>query len=152
MHNRKSRGQAGLETMAIFAAVLILLLAVLLVLPSTARSGEVLRQMQTAQQSVLLAAATADEVYLAGEGASKTIAVELPDSWESSRSFIGTNNASANWQDRRLLSIYVRQSGDAIASSRAPLCGSWPATPGKFKINVTYNSTEPVHVMINANC
>ena len=150
MSNRKA--QAGLETMAIFAAVLILLLAVLLVLPSTARSGEVLRQMQTAQQSVQAVAATANEVYLAGEGASKTIWIELPDSWEPSRSFIGNNSADLNWSDRRVASIYVLQSGDMIAASRALMCGRWPASAGKFRINVTYNSTDPVHVMVNGNC
>ena len=145
------RGQANIETMAIFAAVLVMIMAVLMVLPSSAQSGEVLRQEQMAKQTVQMAASAADEVYLAGEGASKTVWVEIPGIWDANRSFIGNKTAGMSWSDRKLISLYVRTTGDIFGVSRAPLCGSWPATSGKFLVNVTYNSTNPAHVMINSN-
>ena len=147
-----AKGQAGLETMAIFAAVLVMIMAVLLVLPSGIQSGEVLRQEQMAKYTVQSAASASDEVYLAGEGSSQAIWIEIPDIWLASRSFIGNRSAGMKWSDRKLISIYVQSTGDIFGVSRAPVCGAWPVQSGKFLVNVTYNATSPAHVMINANC
>ncbi len=151
VRTRRFAGQAGVETLAVFAAVMVALMVVLMVLPSTAQSGEVLRQEQMAKFTVQKAASTADEVYLTGEGSSRAIWVEIPDNWEPNRSFIGNQSAGMSWSDQKFVSIYVLSTGDIFGVSRAPLCGAWPTKSGKYMVNVTYNATIPAHVMINSN-
>lgn len=149
---RGFRAQAGLEAMLIFAAVLLMLLVVGLVLPSTAASGEHLRQLQLARQSVQAVASAADDVFLAGEGASKTIWVELPGGYEFAHSFIGNKSGVADWKNRKLADIHLPPSGDIFAVSRAPMCGNWPNASGRYRINLTYNATTPAHVAVNGIC
>jgi hypothetical protein len=146
------RGQANLETIILFAAVLIMILVIGLALPSTTIGGENLRQMQIARQSVQEVASAADEVFLGGEGASKTIWVELPAGYENASSFIGNQSAAVAWKDRKLADIHMLQAGDIFAVSRAPMCGKWPGKYGKYQVNVTYNATTLPHVTVNAKC
>ncbi len=146
------RAQANLETVAIFAAVVLMVVAVAVSLPSQALSGEMLRQKSGAQSTVDLLTSTADEVYLSGDGASRQIWVDMPDSYSFPDSFIGNHTGSETWSQRKVVSIYLNGLGDVISSSHAPLCGAWPAMAGKWRINVTYNSSEPPHVMVNGNC
>ena len=148
----QSRGQASLESMAILAAVMVMILAVMVVLPSSVRSGEVLRQEQMAKYTVQAAASAADEVYLSGEGSSRAIWVEIPDIWDAGRSFIGNRSTVMSWPDQKLISIYVQSTGDIFGVSRAPVCGIWPAQSGRYRVNVTYNNTGTAHVTINAKC
>jgi type II secretory pathway pseudopilin PulG len=138
--------------MAFFAALLVLTLMLLFALPSKASSAEVLRQIQAAQATVSSIAQAADEVYLAGEGSLKTIWIEIPDGWQPEKSFIGNNSDGIDWPNRKILSLYIPNAGDIIAISHSPLCGKWPALAGKYQINITYNSTNPAHVMVNSNC
>ncbi|VVB56996.1 Uncharacterised protein [uncultured archaeon] len=151
--DKRCRGQAGLETIAIFAGILVVLMVILLVLPNSIQSGEVLRQEQTAKRTVQAAATAADNVYLSGEGASQTVWLEIPDIWDPARSFIGNQTNTTGWSDRKLISIYVRSTGDVFGVSRAPVCGAWPAKSGKYMVNFTYNGTAnrtvPAHVMVN---
>ena len=146
------RAQANIETVAIFAAVALMVVAVAVSLPSQAQSGEMVRQKSNAQSTVDLLTSTADEIYLTGDGASRQIWADMPDSYSPSDSFIGNDNASANWSQRKVVSIYLNGLGDVISTSHAPLCGNWPGVAGKWRINVTYNSSNPPHVMVNSNC
>lgn len=146
------RAQASLETVAIFAVVAIIVIAVAVSLPGEAQSGEMLRQKSGAQSTVDLLTRTADEIYLTGEGASRQIWVDVPDSYSFSDSFIGNKTGSESWSQRKLVSLRLTGVGDVISASHAPLCGRWPAVAGKWRVNVTYNSSEPPHVMVNGNC
>ena len=147
-----SRGQASLETMLLFAAVLIMVLVIGLVLPSTVSGGENIRQMLLARQSVQEVASAANEVFLAGEGASKTIWIELPSGFDNTTSFVGNQSSGTTWKNRKLVDINMLSVGDIFAVSRAPMCGQWPAVYGKYRVNVTYNGTTVPHVSVNANC
>jgi hypothetical protein len=147
-----TRAQASLETVAIFAAVVILVIAVAVSLPGEAQSGEMLRQKSGAQSTVDLLTRTADEIYLTGEGASRQIWLDVPDSYSFADSFIGNKTGSESWSRRKLVSLYLNGVGDVIAASHAPLCGTWPAVAGKWRVSVTYNDSEPPHVMVNGNC
>ena len=144
--------QANLETVAIFAAVALMVIAVAVSLPTQAQSGEMLRQKSGAQSTVDLLTGTADEVYLTGDGATRQIWVDVPDSYSFPDSFIGNHTGTESWSQRKVVSLYLNGVGDVISSSHAPLCGIWPATAGKWRVNVTYNSSEPPHVMVNTNC
>ena len=144
--------QATLETVAIFAAVVLMVVAVAVSLPSQALSGEMLRQKSGAQSTVDLLTGTADEIYLTGDGATRQIWADVPDSYSFSDSFIGNHTGSLSWSQRKVVSIYLNGVGDVISSSHAPLCGTWPAVAGKWRVNVTYNNSEPPHVMVNGNC
>ena len=147
-----ARGQANLETMAIFAAVIIMVLVIAIALPAQASSGEMVRQQSAAKTSVTLLTTTADEVYLAGEGSSRRIWVDMPASFSYADSFIGSHTGSESWSQRKAVSIYLEGVGDVISSGHAPLCGNWPATSGRWQINVVYNDSDPPHVMVNGNC
>ena len=138
--------------MLLFAAILIMILAIAAVLPATASEGENLRQMLIARQSVQDVASAADEVFLSGEGASKTIWVELPSGFENTSSFIGNRTSSTAWKDRKLADINMLSVGDIFAVSRAPMCGNWPTVSGRYLVNVTYNATTLPHVSVNAKC
>lgn len=146
------RAQANLETVAIFAAVAIMVVAVAVSLPGEAQSGEVLRQKSGAQSTTDLLTRTADEIYLTGEGASRQIWLEVPESYSFADSFIGNHTGSESWSQRKVVSLYINGVGDVISASHAPLCGTWPAAAGKWRVSVTYNDTEPPHIMVNGNC
>lgn len=146
------QGQASLEVMMLFAAVLVMILAVGVALPSTTTGSENLRQLLMARQAVGEVASAADEVFLAGEGASKTIWIEVPGGFDNLTSFIGNRSISTAWKDKKLVDINLLASGDVFAVSRAPMCGRWPGSYGKYRINVTYNATTTPHVSINAKC
>ena len=138
--------------MAIFAAVIVLVLVIAIALPAEANSSEMLRQQSAAQTSVTLLTATADEVYLVGDGAVRKITVDIPDSFEYSKSFIGNPSGAVDWSMRKAVSLYLNGVGDVISTSHAPMCGTWPSTSGSWQINVIYNDTDPPHVMVNGNC
>jgi len=148
----QKRGQASLEVMILFAAVLVMMLAVGVALPATTSSSENLRQVLMARQAVQEVVLAADEVFLVGEGASKTIWVEIPSGFDNRTSFIGNRTLDTEWKDRKLADLNMLSGGDIFAVSRAPMCGNWPEKYGKYRINVTYNATTVPHVTVNAKC
>ena len=129
-----------------------MVIAVAVSLPGEAQSGEMLRQKSEAQSTVDLLTGTADEIYLTGEGATRQIWLDVPDSYSFSDSFIGNRTGSESWSQRKVVSLYLAGVGDVISASHAPLCGTWPSAAGKWQVSVTYNDSEPPHVMVNGNC
>ncbi len=146
------RAQSTIEMVVIFGGMLFVMLAVLVAIPAQAAAVQSLRAHQTAADTVALVAQTANDVYLAGEGASRTIWVELPDGFDSGRSFIGAQVGITDWGSRKLADIYTLQTGDVFETSRAPICGSWPAMAGRYRVTVAYNGTAPAHVTVNGAC
>jgi hypothetical protein len=145
-------GQSTIEMVVIFAGMLFVMVAILAVIPGQTTSVESVRAHQTAQDTVDGVAQAANDVYLAGEGAQRTVWVELPDSYDATRSFIGAQTGVTDWGKRKVVDIYAMQTGDVFALSRAPICGTWPDAIGRYQVVLTYNSTAPAHVMVNASC
>ncbi|MDE1797899.1 MAG: hypothetical protein KGH63_00650 [Candidatus Micrarchaeota archaeon] len=145
-------GQGTIEVVIIFAAMLLVLLVILQAIPGETTSLESVRQQQTAAGTVHLVVTTANDVYLAGDGAQRTIWVDLPDGYSASGSFIGSAGTVTNWGSSKVVDLRLMQTGDVFEISRAPICGSWPAAAGRYQVVVAYNGTAPAHVTVNASC
>ena len=148
----QKKGQASIEAIIILAAVVFLLAVIASSLPSSLSSSQKLKDRQLAEQSVQDIARAADEVYLAGDGASRKVWVEIVGSADFSLSFIGSRSALDPWASRKFVSIYLSNSGDVFAISRAPMCGKWPSAIGRYQLVVAYNSSSTPHVAINDSC
>ncbi|MFH0927450.1 MAG: hypothetical protein V1822_02620, partial [Candidatus Micrarchaeota archaeon] len=150
------KGQSTLELLILFSGGLLALMVVAAVLPSFAAGNASLYGGQLARDSTSYIARVSDEVYLQGEGAQKSIWINVPEtasvSGDSPRSFIGSNDAGADWSDRKMVDLYLANEGDIFAISRAPLCGQWPAAAGRYLINIQYSTNGDAHVAINEDC
>lgn len=143
------KAQSSLEMLAIFAGIMMVLLVVAAALPNQAAGSQVLRERQMARDTVQTVAQTANDVYLAGDGAVRTMWIEIPEGMNASASFIGAPASEGNWSKRKLVNINLDVSGDTFYVSRAPVCGTWPASAGRMQVNITYNSSGTAHVMVN---
>ena len=146
------KAQGSLELLLLFAGALIALAVVASVLPTEAIGSQAIREREIAKSSTTIVVNAADEVYLAGDGASQYVWVDVPQSANFGSSFIGAPDYELNWSKRKTADINVLSEGDVTASSHAPMCGKWPSAPGRFRIRVAYNSTGTAHVEINDNC
>ncbi|MFA5108122.1 MAG: class III signal peptide-containing protein [Candidatus Micrarchaeia archaeon] len=146
------KAQGSLELLLLFAGALIALSVVVAVLPSEAIGSQAIREKEIAKSSASIVANAADEVYLAGDGASQYVWVDMPESTNFNGSFIGAPSYELNWSKRKTTNINVLSEGDMSAGSHAPICGKWPSTPGRHRIKVAYNATGTAHVAINDNC
>jgi len=147
-----ARAQTTVELLVIFGAAVLVLSVLAAVLPSNAISSQAARDKNIAQTTARDLAQAANEVYLGGDGASKNVWIEVPASANISASFIGNNTEQPDWNKRKTISINLLAEGDVFSISRAPVCGQWPAMPGKYRVKVEYNASEPAHVMINSSC
>ena len=145
-------GQGTVELIIIFVGMLLVLVVLLQVIPGETGSLQSVLQHQTAQSTVHLVATTANDVFLAGDGAQRTIWVDLPDGYNAAGSFIGTAGTVTNWGSSKVVDLRLLQTGDVFEISRAPVCGSWPAVAGRYQVVVAYNGTAPAHVTVNAAC
>ena len=148
----RSRGQTTLELLILFAGGMLALIVIAAVLPSQAIGSQTLRDGQIARESVSDIVSAADEVYLAGDGAQKSIWITIPETARVGSSFIGARSGETNWTKKKLVVLNLTNEGDIFAVSRAPVCGSWPSGPGRYKIRITYNESSVAHVMVNSNC
>ena len=146
------KGQGALELLILFAAGMLALIVVVAVLPSQAIGTQTLRDRQAARETVSLISSAADEVYLSGDGAVKNIWIAIPQTARVQSSFIGARAGETNWSLRKTVLLNLTNEGDIFSISRAPMCGSWPATSGRYQIRISYNSSAPAHVMVNSNC
>ncbi|PIT84298.1 hypothetical protein COU37_03965 [Candidatus Micrarchaeota archaeon CG10_big_fil_rev_8_21_14_0_10_45_29] len=144
--------QTTVELLVIFGAAVIVLSVLAAVLPSNAVAGQSARDKNIAQATVRDLSQAVNEVYLGGDGASKDVWIEVPMSANISASFIGNNTEQPDWGKRKTIAINLLTEGDVFSVSRAPVCGQWPSMPGKYRIKIEYNATEPVHIMINSSC
>lgn len=149
---KNKTGQSTLEMVVIFGGALLVLIAILAAIPGETAPAQSLRQHQAAADTVAAVAQAANDVYLAGEGAQKTIWVELPDGFDAGRSFVGARTGVSDWGQRRLVDIYTLQTGDVFEISRGPICGAWPAQPGRYQVVVAYNGSSTAHVTVNGAC
>lgn len=147
-----SKGQGTLELLIIFAAGMLALVVVAAILPSQVAGNQALRDGQIARDTVANIASVANEVYLSGDGAQRSIWITIPENAKIANSFIGARTGETDWSKKKLVSINMANEGDIFSVSRAPLCGSWPAVAGRYQINITYSKTPVAHVMINSNC
>lgn len=148
----KKFAQMSLEFLIVFAGIMLVLAIVATIAPSQAAGAGAAREEFIAHSTVNLVAKTADEVYLTGEGASKEIWVEIPESAALNKSFFGGRSSEPNWSKRKMIDINLLVQGDIFALTRAPTCGNLPAMAGRTLVNVTYNGTGTAHVMVNGNC
>ncbi len=139
--------QSTIELLILFALATIVLFVVIAILPTQAVSGSVLHDGEIAEQTVRMVAQNCNEVYLCGEGAQKTIWIDIPQSAKISQSFIGERLGDIG----KVIVINTLGEGDVITTTNAPVCGKWPTTAGRHSIKIEYNSTNP-HVMVNSNC
>lgn len=143
-------GQASVEMVALLAGALIVLLGALTVLPEQYAGIAYEGARQGAQAAANRLAGAADEVWLAGDGAQKTLWVELPDGYDAGQTFIGSNEAGGGLSQNRTVGIYISGLGHAFAESHAPLCGMLPNQSGRYLVTVYYNTSG--HVMIGGSC
>jgi len=143
----KMLAQSTIELLILFALATIVLFVIIAVLPTQAVSGSVLHDGEIAEQTVHMLAQSCNEVYLSGDGAQKTVWINIPQSAKISQSFIGERLGNIG----KVIVINTLGEGDVISITNAPVCGKWPTTAGRHNIKVEYNSTNP-HVMVNSNC
>lgn len=149
---RRFFGQATLEMLAIFGGLMLLILLVAVTLPDQMAGVQNVRAHAMAQEAVSQVARTADDIYLAGDGASARIWIEMPNGFDAnaSRSFLGARPGEGNWSLRKMANLNLPATGDVFALSRAPLCGAWPGDSGRYRINISYNASGTAHVMVNS--
>lgn len=144
-------GQGTVEAVGLLAGLLIIILIVAVAIPEQAAQLGAERNRQMALLAAQDLAKTADEVYLSGDGARKSVWIELPETYNSTLSFVGNRpGTSGTLFQNRTVAIYILNAGEQIAETRAPICGSLPAGFGKYLITLYYNSSG--HVMVNASC
>ncbi len=148
----QKRGQGSVETVIIFAAVIFVITVILIFAGTRVLSTQYIKDSQLAAQSVQDLAAGADEVYLAGEGATRKVWVSIPESALIPSSFIGSRPGTGSWANNKTISLNLSHVGDVFALTRAPVCGKWPVLPGRYPLVLTYNSTSKAHVAINDSC
>lgn len=144
------KAQSALEMVAIFGGVMLILLIVVAAIPQEAAAAQALRAHSTATDSVNLVAQTASDVYLSGDGAVRTITIEVPDGVNMSASYLGATASETDWNKRKLADLRLLTGGDVFAVSRAPMCGEWPLPGGRYAVNLTYNGSGTAHVMVNS--
>ncbi len=146
------RGQGSVETVILLAAVLLVVTVIFVSANARLLSSQRAQARQIAAQSVQDLASAADEVYLAGEGATRKVWVSIPESVQLESSFIGSRPGTGAWADNKTIDLNLSRVGDVFAITRAPVCGSWPAQPGRYSLVLVYNSTSKAHVTINNSC
>ena len=84
----------------------------------------------------------ADFVFAQGDGAKKSVVVKLPYAtiFNPAMTFIGHPQGSTPNAARNTISVYLRNS-NVIATTKAPLVGTFPSKPGVHTINVTSHGT-----------
>ncbi|MFH1095441.1 MAG: class III signal peptide-containing protein [Candidatus Micrarchaeota archaeon] len=146
------RGQGSVETVILLAAVLLIVTVIFVSANARLLSSQRAQARQIAAQSVQDLASAADEVYLAGEGATRKVWVSIPESVQLESSFIGSRPGTGAWANNKTIDLNLSRVGDVFAITRAPLCGKWPAQPGRYSLVLVYNSTSKAHVTINNSC
>jgi hypothetical protein len=149
---KKRVGQGTLELLILFSVAMLAMAVVAMVLPTEALAGQVLKEKGIARETTENLAAACDEVYLQGEGASKHIWIELPQTISFTKSFIGAKAGETDWVKRKMININVIGEGDIFALSRAPVCGTWPAISGRHRVKIEYSTVGAAHIMVNGNC
>lgn len=145
-------GQLTLELLIIFVGTMLIVAIVAATVPSQAASTGALREKFIASGTVNEVASAVDEVYLAGDGSSKQIWIDIPESAALNKSFFGARDSETNWKKRKMININLLLEGDVFAITHAPTCGKLPTMAGRTLVNVTYNATGTAHVMVNGNC
>lgn len=142
-----AKGQAAVETVALLAGALFIMIAMITLLPEQAAGIGAQNGIMTATISANRLADEAAQVYLGGDGAQKSVWIELPETYDSAKSFLGSNSAGTSWALNKTVGIYITGYGHVFAESVAPMCGELPNRSGRFLVPIVYNSTG--HVMIN---
>jgi len=144
-------GQGTVEAVGLLAGLLIVILVVAIAIPEQAAQLGVERNRQMAVLAAQDIAKAADEVYLSGDGARKSVWIELPETYNASLSFVGNRPGTAGTLfQNRTIGIYLLGTGELLAETKAPLCGNLPASGGKYLVTVYYNNSG--HAMVNASC
>ncbi len=144
------KAQGSVEALGLLGGLVIVLLAITIFLPQQQSEIGLERNRAIALQSAQAIATAADDVYLAGDGAQKSVSVEFPDGYDASRSYAGNKVDTGNIFNNRTIGIYVIGAGEITAESRAPVCGTLPNASGEYRITLYYNASG--HVMVNASC
>jgi hypothetical protein len=148
--DKSSRGQATVELIALMAGALIILLMVIVILPEQYSGIGLEKSRQDGQAAANMISATADEVYLAGDGAQKTEWVDFPQGYDYNKSFLGNRLAGGTIYENRTVGIYLIGIGQLISEGKAPICGALPNESGRYRLTFYYNSSG--HVMVNSTC
>lgn len=132
-----SPGQVSLELLAILGVALIVILFFTLFASDMLADTNKQQELRTARLSVQHLADAADYVFSQGEGAAKTVEVELSPNANLSadRSFIGKPYSAPENASSNMININLEGS-DVSAFSGAPLAGAFPSAHGKYLLKV----------------
>jgi len=128
------RGQVSTEYTMLLSALLLVLVVVLVVMMSLFAQQSSVAQQRLADHAVVVLAASAQEVWVGGPGAQAKVAVELPSTFDPSRSAIYN----------RTIQLYLSGWGDVSRATPFNVSGYWPSKPGLFYAVMQNNNTSVV--------
>lgn len=129
-------GQASTELIIILAAVFIIVIVFLVFSSGSLLNIGLSQNYSQAQTSVQALAAAADSVYAQGVGATQTVAVVIPGNtnFNANYTYVGRPDRAPSAPPN---SININVGGtDVLATTTAPLTGSFPDAPGAYQMQV----------------
>ena len=128
------RGQVSTEYAMLLSALLLVLVIVMVVMMGLFAQQSSVVEQKLADHAVVALAASAQEVWVGGPGTQAKVVVDLPPTFDSSRSAIYN----------RTIQLYLSGWGDVSRATPFNVSGYWPSKPGKFYAVLQNNNTTVV--------
>ena len=126
-------GQVSTEYTMLLSALLLVLVVVMVVMMGQFAQQSAVVQQRLADHALVVLASSAQEVWVGGPGAQTRVVVDLPSTFDSTRSAIGN----------KTIQLYLTGWGDVSRATPFNVSGYWPSRSGKFYA-VVYNNNSSV--------
>ncbi len=129
------RGQASVELLSILAIALLVILVFSVLAIDTVISTGRQQAAADARDAARSLATAAESVYFQGGGASKTVVIRLPASTVFDPNLTYVGRPANSTAEPTTININIGDT-DETAISPVPLSGSFPGSPGTFRMRV----------------